>query len=275
MAYGYEVELTPLQILTLYNAVANNGVMVKPRFVREIREMGNTVEKYYPQVINKRLCSKATIGKLRKMMEGVVERGTAKGCFKGAIYSVAGKTGTAQINFTEKGREKMTYRASFVGYFPAGNPKYSCIVVITNPKSRDYYGGTVSAPVFKDIADKVYSIFFNKYLDEKPQKIKKVMPAVAKVINSNDYRKIFNAMNLTGNNPPVKTDMTCLSIDTLLRASEMKMDKKAGVPNVTGMGLKDAVFTLEKAGFKVRVSGRGTVRNQALASPGEVKLDLM
>ena len=155
MAFGYEIELTPLQILTLYNAVANNGKMVRPMFVKEIRDLGKVVEKFYPTSINQSICSIETLGKLRKMMEGVVERGTGKGCFKGAMYTVAGKTGTAQINYVSRGTQKMTYRASFTGYFPADKPKYSCIVVISNPQGREYYGGTVAAPVFKDIADKV------------------------------------------------------------------------------------------------------------------------
>ena len=157
MAFGYEVELTPLQILTFYNAVANNGKMVRPMFVKEIREMGKTEEVYRPTVITQQICSKETLGKLRKMLEGVVERGTGKGCFKGSPFKIAGKTGTAQINYVNRKVQKMTYRASFVGYFPAENPKYSCIVVITNPSAGAYYGASVAAPVFKDIADKIYS----------------------------------------------------------------------------------------------------------------------
>ena len=157
MSIGYELTITPMQTLTFYNAVANNGKMMRPMFVKEISKRGKTIKTFAPEVINSSICSQPTIDKAKKMMEGVVNNGTAKS-LKAADYRVAGKTGTAQIakdgNYKNGG---VSYLASFVGYFPADNPKYSCIVVISSPTGDVYYGGAVAGPVFKDVADKVYS----------------------------------------------------------------------------------------------------------------------
>ncbi|MCK4639399.1 MAG: penicillin-binding protein 2, partial [Bacteroidales bacterium] len=156
MSVGYEISLTPLQILTFYNAVANGGKMVKPMFVKEIRQTGKTIKTFKPVVINKSICSKRTIDTVQSLLEGVVERGTAKS-LNNSIYKIAGKTGTAQIANKNKGYNKGFYNASFVGYFPADDPKYSCIVVVNKPSGGKYYGSSVAAPVFKEIADKVYA----------------------------------------------------------------------------------------------------------------------
>ncbi|MGA3014704.1 MAG: penicillin-binding protein 2, partial [Bacteroidales bacterium] len=160
MAIGYEVAITPLQTLTLYNAVANNGVMVKPLFVKEIRRNGQVIQSYQPVIINPHISSQATIQKAHMLLEGVVERGT--GTFlKNPLYKVAGKTGTAQVAMNNKGygqgTKNIKYKGSFVGYFPADHPRYSIIVVINNPSKGKYYGGAVAAPVFKEIADHIFA----------------------------------------------------------------------------------------------------------------------
>ena len=156
MAHGYELQITPLQTLTFYNAIANDGKMVKPRFINEIRTMSKTLIEYPTEVLNDHIASKETITILQEMLEGVVLRGTAKN-IKNNSYTIAGKTGTAQIAQNNAGYTKSNYKASFAGYFPASNPRFSCIVVINDPSEKSYYGSAVAAPVFKEIADKIFA----------------------------------------------------------------------------------------------------------------------
>ena len=157
MSIGYEVKLTPLQVLAFYNAIANNGQRMRPRFVKEIRHRGQLVEQFEPEEVGGRICSRSTLKKLQRILEGVVENGTARNIYTDK-YRIAGKTGTARIATGKKGYQIRKYRASFVGYFPADHPLYSCIVVIDEPSlSKGYYASSVSSPVFREIADKVYS----------------------------------------------------------------------------------------------------------------------
>ncbi len=178
MAYGYEVQMTPLQILTFYNAVANDGKMVKPRFVTEVRDGNWPVKTYDSEVITNAICSRSTIRKAQSLLEGVVENGTAKN-LRNSNYKIAGKTGTAQIaneKYGYRSGERISYQASFVGYFPADDPLYSCIVVVNAPSNFVYYGNVVAGPVFKEISDKVYATSFYRNLvalapkDDKPLK---------------------------------------------------------------------------------------------------------
>ena len=148
MSYGYEVRMTPLQVLNLYNSVANDGRMVKPRIVESIQYYGRTIKEYDTELIDPSICSKQTLAKIQNMLEGVVERGTAKN-LSNENFKIAGKTGTAQIANEKYGYRldsKVSYQASFVGYFPAGNPKYSCIVVVNSPTSDVYYGCCATSP---------------------------------------------------------------------------------------------------------------------------------
>ena len=154
MAYGYGVSFTPLQTLTFYNAIANNGEMVRPRFVKEIRAQSNVVTKFEKEIMHPQICSQETIDKVKEMMLNVVKRGTADNIYD-PNFSMAGKTGTCQ---TEYWTDNTKYISSFVGYFPADEPKYSCIVVIHKPnKKKGYYGNIVAAPVFERIARKIYT----------------------------------------------------------------------------------------------------------------------
>ncbi|NVK05216.1 MAG: PASTA domain-containing protein [Flavobacteriia bacterium] len=154
IAFGYEIQLTPLQVLTFYNAIANNGEMVRPRLVSEIQQHGRTVTSFEPEVINASICSEPTLRILQSLLQGVVDHGTATN-IRNETFSMAGKTGTCQLNYWIAGTND--YQASFAGYFPADNPQYSCIVVVNKPNpSIGYYGSTVAAPVFREIADEVY-----------------------------------------------------------------------------------------------------------------------
>lgn len=153
ISFGYEISMTPMQVLALYNAVANNGVMVKPILVESIQNQGEAIEVMETEILNPAICSKSTVEKLQALLKGVVDKGTAKN-IQTDVYTMAGKTGTCQLNYWKASRE---YQASFAGYFPAENPQYSCIVVVNKPNpDKGYYGSTVAAPVFRAIADEVY-----------------------------------------------------------------------------------------------------------------------
>ncbi len=158
MAFGYEVLVSPLQTLTLYNAVANNGRMMKPYLVNSIQESGITVKENAPLAVIDQICSDETLRQLKECLEGVCQEGTAKDVFKNSFYKVAGKTGTALVANGKYGYADHIYQSSFAGYFPADQPKYSCIVVIRNkPHAKIFYGAKVAAPVFKEVADKLMS----------------------------------------------------------------------------------------------------------------------
>ena len=232
MSHGYEVQMTPLQILTFYNAVANGGKMVKPRFVTEVRDGNRVVKSFDTEVITNAICSRSTIRKAQSLLEGVVENGTAKN-LKNSNYKIAGKTGTAQIANAKHGYRsgsRISYQASFVGYFPADDPLYSCIVVVNAPSNWVYYGNVVSGPVFKEIADKVYASSFYRDLH---------------ALNPDGDEKVTlrEASHEVG-----KNDLTVAG---------------GVMPNVVGMGLRDAIYMLENSGLRVHYTGRGRVAKQS------------
>ncbi len=228
MAYGYGVSFTPLQTLTFYNAIANDGEMVKPRFVKEIRTQSNVITKFEKEVINPKICSQQTMNYVKVMMTNVVKQGTAENIYD-KNFSMAGKTGTCQTDYW-KGETQ--YISSFVGYFPADEPKYSCIVVIHKPdKKIGYYGNIVAAPVFKKIARKIYS--------ETPTQ------------NEVKFQSEYVLLNKTFN-----------SYDKKASTSYKK------VPNVKNMPGMDAISLLENLGFKVNFNGIGKVKSQSI-KPGE------
>lgn len=271
MAIGYELKITPLQTLTFYNAIANNGVMLKPTLIQEVRFHGNVEKVYDPEVINSAVCNKETLAKVKKLLEGVVENGTARNIYTPA-YKIAGKTGTAQIARGQsgyKGEDGISYQASFVGYFPADNPKYSCIVVVNSPTIESYYGNVVAGTVFKDISDKLFSTDYDlqsKQFDLADFKDSK-MPPFSKNGSRDALKEVFTLLNIpytdAGNYEWVATHTTSDTVD----CSVYRVRKNI-VPDVRGMGLKDAVYILENLGLRVRVTGRGSIKSQSLA-PGE------
>ncbi|MGB5989618.1 MAG: penicillin-binding protein [Marinifilaceae bacterium] len=266
MSIGYEVHLTALQILSLYNTVANDGVMVKPMFVEEIRDRSGAVQKMEREILLSKLCSDKTIAIVRSMLEGVVERGTARN-IRTSKYKIAGKTGTALISDGGSGYSVKKYVGSFVGYFPADNPVYSCIVTIKNPdKKKGFYGNITAAPVFRALADKVYAQTY--YLH--PQKtLKAGKPRVANFARAkkDDVNTIASELNLDFSNIYSKYDWVDVRISKgKYKFAERKMSKRK-VPNVKGMCLRDAVYVLENAGLRVRYSGIGNVYAQTM-TPG-------
>lgn len=273
MSIGYEMRMTPLQILTLYNAVANNGKMVKPLFVTEVHDVGKPVDRFQTEVIHNRIASASTIKALQDMLIGVVDSGTASN-IKSPHYSIAGKTGTALVASagSYRSEEGKHYQASFAGYFPADNPKYSIIVVISNPSAGIFYGSRVAAPVFKEISDKLFANNINLHqIVSKPEK-ETVEPNLLSTISPGslndmqyllEYHKMPFFIN-TGNNVWRHLVMT----DTLIVVSEKEMIPKS-VPDVRGMVLTDAVYLLETEGLKVSVSGNGRVSRQSI-TPGTI-----
>lgn len=261
MAYGYGLEITPLHTLALYNAVANDGKMIKPILVKSIRQADDTRETFSTEVLNARICSDRTLDKLRLMLEGVVENGTAKN-ISASHYRIAGKTGTAQI--LEKGRYTKKYITSFVGYFPAHDPKYSAIVLIRNPRGWQQYGSSVAAPVFKEIADNIYARDIRLHIPmDGPKFTKSGVFPVIRAGRQQDLVMLCNALGVS-NHPEaesewVRTERNGNSVD--LRQQEIR---KGFVPDVSGMTLRDALYLLEQTGLKVSFEGKGRVERQSL-----------
>lgn len=266
ISYGYETRITPLQILAFYSAIANDGKMMRPMFVKEVRKRGKTIKTFEPEVINPSICSKNTITKAKKMMEGVVSNGTAKS-LKASHYQIAGKTGTAQMGMV---KGKMTYQASFVGYFPADNPKYSCIVVISAPSGDSYYGGAVAGPVFKDVADKVYStsLEIHKEINSYQPQFAKKSPAT-KNGHQDDMKVVLKTLKVKNKTENEKAEWVSVSaIDSTAISLNPKdpedVLKRGLVPNVIGMSAKDALYLLENSGIRVKLVGSGSVAKQSL-----------
>ncbi|WP_158975696.1 penicillin-binding protein [Cellulophaga sp. L1A9] len=245
MSHGYEVSLTPLQTLTFYNAIANDGEMVKPRLLKEVKEWDKSIFKFDKEVINPSICSQETIGKVKEMLKNVVEKkyGTGHSLYS-PNFSMAGKTGTAQKNYVAKDPDKLQYISSFAGYFPADNPKYSCIVVIHEPDRKvGIYGADVAGPVFKSVAQKIYT---TSPLVDEVDGLEISDPGLEK-----KYEQYY------------------------AEASK----KYSKVPNVEGMSGMDAIAILENLGLKVRVTGYGKVKKQSakgvnISAAGVIVLEL-
>ena len=273
MSIGYEVALTPLQLLSLYNAVANDGVMVKPLLVKEIRKNGQLVQAFPPVVINPRICSPPTIQKAQMLLEAVVQHGTATS-LKNPLYRIAGKTGTAQLALNNKGYGKGTklvrYKGSFIGYFPAENPRYSMIVVINNPSRGKYYGGAVAAPVFKEIADRVFANLHD--IDNPPPRDTTVfiIPRANAGIQK-DIEDAYSYLSIPAKPVNPKSEWAVPFLNTSTVLLQPSIHYNGTMPDVTGMGVKDAVFLLEQMGLKVELNGKGNVVRQSLA-PGRMYL---
>lgn len=265
MAYGYESKLTPLQTLTLYNAVANGGKMIAPIFVHEIRSLGKPIKKFSARVINEAICSQTTLLKLRTLLEGVVQNGTAK-AIRSSHYRIAGKTGTAQIAQGAlgyaTGEDSRQYQASFCGYFPADKPKYSMIVLISNPKQGSYYAAQIAGPVFREISDRVYAR--DPELNDKTSRDESNTPASPTISNMLKIKK----GDASAKNYVCKTLGIALNDSIKNEDAEDVFDESrihlGKVPQVLGMGLSDAVYLLGNAGLKVSVRGKGKVMRQSL-----------
>lgn len=262
MSHGYELKMTPLQTLTLFNAVANGGEMVQPLIVKSVRKADKVIERFDTKVLNDKICSSGTLKKVRKMLEGVVERGTAKNIFD-SQYRIAGKTGTAKK--VKNGKYINKYYTSFAGYFPAESPRYSCIVVIDDPKGFNIYGSDVAAPVFKDIVDKIAAleVDLHDYMSPSREEFAGVFPVIRSG-NHNDLKFICNELGISNHSQAaaenwVKTKVAGQAV--YWTPNQVQGNK---VPDVRGMTLRDALYVLENLGVQVQSKGRGRVSTQSL-----------
>lgn len=265
MGFGYNVSLTPLHTLTVYNAVANNGTMMKPYLVNAIMKDGKAVQSFSPKVKIEKICSEETLKQLRECLEGVVIEGTAKS-LQNPYYTFAGKTGTALVANGTRGYTDHIYQSSFAGYFPADNPQYSCIVVIRNkPFAHKYYGALVAGPVFKEIADKLYAANIN------------ALPVYAATAVKDstlflwsgwkqDFAKVFGKMNMTYHDSASGSRWSYVQKEDNQVTARIMRTVKQAVPNVKGMGLKDALYLLENMNLKVVARGAGKVSQQSLTA---------
>ena len=269
MSFGYEVLVSPLQTLMLYNAVANDGKMLQPYLVSAIQKNGLVVQKKEPQVIEEEICSEQTLKQLQECLYGVcnVEGGTGFNLFKGAPYKVAGKTGTALVANGNRGYADHIYQSSFAGYFPADNPQYSCIVVIKNkPFARKYYGALVAGPVFKEVADKLYAMNAEKS-NHSLFSFTKDSSAYYYAGATDDLKKVMGELNISYKDSVNENDWSRLYAVNFNPVLNHQAVPKSVMPDVKGMGLKDALYLLENVNAKVIIKGRGKVRTQSIV-PG-------
>lgn len=267
MSFGYAVQVSPLHTLTLYNAVANNGRMMKPYLVSSVQRDGVLLKKFEPTVLEENICKPGVIRSAREAMEMVVTEGTAKKALKGLPFSAAGKTGTAHVSDGAIKYANGVYQATFVGYFPADKPQFTCIVVIrTKPHAASHYGGTLAAPVFKEIATKLYAMYVEQktpssYVLKKDSSMYFYAGAAA------DIRRVLNTLRVQYQDSVAREEWSNVYARNQQPVVKAVAIRKMVMPNVRGMGLKDALYLLENMGLRVAVKGKGKVAVQSV-SPG-------
>jgi len=265
MGFGYNLSLTPLHTLMIYNAVANGGKMMKPYLVNAVLKDGQTIKSFEPVILENEICSESTLRQLKSSLEGVVTAGTAKS-MQTPYYTIAGKTGTALMANGTRGYADHIYQSSFAGYFPADNPRYSCIVVIKNkPYAHKYYGGLVAGPVFREVADKLYA------LDIESQPLYSPVPAKDSSFYAwsgwnADYQRVNNTLKVDYADSAGKSKWAYM-VNEQFQPTTRKLSTVTEImPVVKGMGLKDALFLLENMKLKVVVNGKGKVKSQSIAA---------
>ena len=278
MSIGYEVNVTPMQLLMLYNGIANGGRLMKPQFVTEIRRGNQTIQKYDPIVLNEHIASAESIEKIQTMLEGVTIRGTARRQFQDCVVSVAGKTGTAQYYdkvqgyaYHEPGIGRKLYNTTFVGYFPADKPRYSCIVMVSRARGAKWAAGGVSAPGFREIAEKVYATRIGIQEDDTINMCETHVTGPILVRHEketqylNGIAKPYNDFAINGEWVTVERTENG---ETHIR--EAKLDNQI-VPNVVGMDITDAIYLLENMGIRTEFQGQGAVKEQSLHAGDTLK----
>ncbi len=264
MSFGYAIQVSPLHTLTLYNAVANNGKMMKPYLVNSIGQDGITIKQFGPTVMNESIAKPGVIAAAKESMEAVVTEGTGRIAFKDMPFAIAGKTGTAHVADGNIKYGAGVYQASFVGYFPANDPEYSCIVVIrTKPHAAIHYGGSLAGPVFKEVATKLYAMYVNQ---KSPNlyAAKKDSSTYFYAGNTNDIKNVYSTLNVDYMDSALKGNWSNVFAANYQPVIKTNTVSKQVMPNVKGMGLKDALYLLESIGMKVSVKGKGKVVNQSI-----------
>jgi cell division protein FtsI (penicillin-binding protein 3) len=263
MSFGYNISISPLQTLMVYNAVANNGKMLKPYLVNAIMKDGKVVQEFKTTVLRDSICSKSTLLQLQSCLEGVVLSGTGKSMLN-RFYTLAGKTGTAQVANGNKGYSDHIYQSSFAGYFPAKNPKYACIVVIKNkPFAEKYYGAQVAGPVFSEIANKLFTVDPDLYASYKH-------PTYADSSksewngSSNDFKAIAKEIGKPIVDAGKKGEWSRVKNTEKKLAASSWSTQHGSMPELKGFGLKDALELLERQQLQVIATGKGKVTSQSI-----------
>ena len=267
MAFGYNIEITPLQTLNLYNSIANNGIMMRPYLVNSIQEEGKIIKSISPKVYNAQLCKPSTIRDLRIALEGVCINGTGKTLFKNSLYKVAGKTGTAKVANGNKGYGEGIFQSSFAGYFPADNPQYTIVVIIKNkPHAANFYGASVAGPVFKEIADRLYSTYIQNKLDIAPVFAVKDSSLFNYSVSKISLQTIAKQLSIPYQDSSLASNnwIQLQGKGKNLKAAP-QMISDTTMPNMTGMKLQDALWLCEKKGLLVKCVGKGKVVKQSIA----------
>lgn len=262
MSFGYAIEVSPLHTLMLYNAIANNGKMVRPYLVNSIKNNGITIKEFSPEIIDENICKPKVVAAARQSMEAVVTEGTAKAVFADVPFSVAGKTGTAHVAGGNVKYYDGVYQASFVGYFPADQPEYSCIVVIkTKPHAAMHYGGQLAAPVFKEVATKLYAMYVQRKnvvpMQFRPDSIFTIYAG-----KTTDVKNILSSMNISYADSAERKLWSSVYINPVKPVIKASVVVKKVMPDVRNMSLKDALYILENMNVKVIAKGRGKVAAQ-------------
>ncbi len=266
MSFGYAIEVSPLQTLTLYNAIANDGKMMKPYLVNSVHSNGILMKQFGPTIISEQLCKPEVVKVAKECMRAVVTEGTGRIAFKDMPFAVAGKTGTAHVADGKIKYGDGIYQASFVGYFPAEDPQYTCIVVIrTKPHAAAHYGGLLSAPVFREIATKLYAM----YVDQKSASsyaLAKDSSAYFYAGYSSDIKNIYQKLKVGFADSVQQSNWGRVYANNYQPVIKANTFRQQQMPDVRGMGLKDALYLLENIGLKVQTKGRGKVMKQSVES---------
>ena len=267
MSFGYAIQVSPLHTLTLYNAVANNGKMMKPYLVNSIQSNGVLSKQFEPTVMDASICKPSVIKDAQASMRAVVTEGTARRALAGMPFAISGKTGTAHVSDGAIKYAHGVYQATFVGYFPADKPQFTCIVVIrTKPHAASHYGGTLAAPVFKEIATKLHAMYVEKK-NPSMYAAKKDSSNFFYAGYANDIKNVFKAMNMSYSDSVAQNGWASVYANNYQPVMKTNTVRRQVMPNVRGMGLKDAIYLLENMGLKVAARGRGKITLQSVA-PG-------
>jgi len=271
MAFGYNLKVSPLQTLCLYNAVANGGKLMRPYLVSSVREEGLLLKNFEPQVVREQICSQQTLQQIKTCLEGVCLEGTAKAVFKNSLFPVAGKTGTAKVANGNKGYEDNIYQASFAGYFPADHPQYTCVVVIKNkPNAKMTHGAEVAGPVFREIADRLYSTYVKRSNESSALAIKADTVKMQMAGNAKDLSLLMKTLKIPYRDSSTGAVWTNLNGNQHHMVSTVKLIDEKSMPPLRGMGLKDALYLCESIGLKVMVRGKGKVLSQSIGAGQQI-----
>lgn len=271
MAFGYSLTISPMHTAILYNSVANNGSMMQPYLVNAVSTSGVITEQKKPHKI-KDICSPEVVKKLQAMLLGVcnIPGGTGYTLMRDVPFKVAGKTGTALVAQGAQGYNAGVYQSSFAGYFPADNPQYTCAVVIINkPRAAKYYGGAVAGPVFKEIAQRLYTMYIRREGKEEDNGLDSLKTEESNFYFAggvHDFNTIFKTLGVSfSDSSTVQKQFALVSGSATPVLKNLNYLKGNKMPNLVGLGLKDALYVCESRGLKVYVSGVGKVTSQSIA----------